>query len=199
MGFSKPLFPTGGDGSIGPTGQTGPTGPQGIQGPTGTQGSTGSAGPTGLQGQTGPTGTPYWTLYSPTGLSPSSTSYYVGIGITTPTNALDVSGNVSVLGNTSSTSFTTTSDYRIKENVASIDFLPVFTVDNLRPVIYTNKLSGKQDIGLIAHELQEYYPFLVKGEKDGEENQSINYIGLIGILIKEIKELKESIKKINLL
>jgi hypothetical protein len=89
-----------------------------------------------------------------------------------------------ITNNCSALSFTTTSDYRIKENVASIDFLPVFTVDNLRPVIYTNKISGKQDIGLIAHELQEYYPFLVKGEKDGEENQSINYIGLIGILIK---------------
>ena len=60
--------------------------------------------------------------------------------------------------------------------------------------ITTGKLSGKQDIGIIAHELQEYYPYLVSGEKDGPENQSVNYIGLIGILIKEIKDLKERVK-----
>jgi hypothetical protein len=71
-------------------------------------------------------------------------------------------------------------------------------VDNLRPVIYTNKLSGKQDIGLIAHELQEYYPFLVKGEKDGEENQSVNYNAVIGILIKEIQVLNKNYTQLKL-
>jgi hypothetical protein len=47
---------------------------------------------------------------------------------------------------------------------------------------------------LIAHEVQEYYPFLVEGEKDGYNTQSVNYIGLIGVLIKEIQELKREIK-----
>jgi hypothetical protein len=59
-----------------------------------------------------------------------------------------------------------------------------------------NKLSLKQDIGLIAHELQEYYPYLVTGIKDGPINQSVNYTGLIPVLIKEIQELKQ---RINLL
>ena len=52
------------------------------------------------------------------------------------------------------------------------------------------------DIGLIAHELQEHYPFLVNGEQDGDKLQKINYIGLVGILIKEIQELK---KRVSLL
>ena len=56
----------------------------------------------------------------------------------------------------------------------------------MRPVTYNNISLDKQDIGLIAHELQEIYPFLVNGEKDGENFQSVNYTGLIGILIKEI-------------
>jgi len=43
---------------------------------------------------------------------------------------------------------------------------------------------------LIAHELQEYYPELVTGVKDGPETQSINYIGLIPVLINEMKNLK---------
>ena len=70
-------------------------------------------------------------------------------------------------------------------------------MDNLKPVLYENIITNKQDIGLIAHELQEYYPFLVQGEKDGEKNQSVNYIGLIGILINEIKGLKKEIKLIK--
>jgi len=34
---------------------------------------------------------------------------------------------------------------------------------------------------------------LVTGEKDGEEMQSVNYIGLIPILINEIKMLKKEL------
>jgi hypothetical protein len=64
----------------------------------------------------------------------------------------------------------------------------------LNPVTYKNKLTNKQDVGLIAHELQEIFPFLVTGEKDAETYQSVNYTGLIPILIKEIQELKQKVK-----
>jgi hypothetical protein len=66
-----------------------------------------------------------------------------------------------------------------------------FTVDNLYPVKYNNTLTKSEDIGFIAHELKEVYPYLVKGEKDAEDLQSVNYTGLIGILVKEIKDLKQ--------
>jgi hypothetical protein len=52
-------------------------------------------------------------------------------------------------------------------------------------------------MGFIAHELQEKYPFLVSGEKDGPENQSVNYIGLIALLVKEIQELKERMETVE--
>jgi hypothetical protein len=52
-------------------------------------------------------------------------------------------------------------------------------------------------MGLIAHELQEIYPFLVNGEKDGAKHQSINYNSLIALLIKEIQELKEKVKQLE--
>jgi hypothetical protein len=103
----------------------------------------------------------------------------------------DISGSLYVSGNAYATKFYSTSDYRIKENVQNLN--AQYTVDNMRPVIYTNKLEQKEDIGLIAHELKEHYPFLVNGEKDGENLQSINYNGLIGILIKEIKQLKNDV------
>ena len=156
-------------------------------GPTGSSGS-GVTGPIGPTGSVGPTGTPYWTL-STTSLYPTSTAYNVGIGKTNPIVALDVSGNVSA------NAYNTTSDYRIKENAAILD--ETFSVDNLRPVTYTNLNSQKQDIGLIAHELQEVYPFLVTGEKDGQEMQTVNYTGLIGVLSKEIQDLKHDVAQLK--
>ena len=88
-----------------------------------------------------------------------------------------------------------TSDYRIKEHVTPLD--ETFGVDGLNPVIYLNKKTNKQDIGLIAHELQQIYPVLVNGEKDGSEMQSVNYTGLIPILINEIQNLKKENKNLE--
>ena len=89
-------------------------------------------------------------------------------------------------------SFNATSDYRVKENVQQLD-TTLFNVDKLIPVTYNKIDSGKQDIGFIAHEVQEVFPFLVTGEKDGEQTQSLNYLGLIGVLVKEIQELKKRV------
>jgi hypothetical protein len=103
--------------------------------------------------------------------------------------------SLNVNGSVNATSYNSSSDYRIKENVTQLD--SSFVVDNLNPVTYLNKHLGKQDIGLIAHELQEIFPELVNGEKDGEELQSVNYLGLIPILIKEVQELKKEIKSMK--
>ena len=105
---------------------------------------------------------------------------------------IDSAGNMSTTGTISAVSFSASSDYRIKENVVPLS--DEFTVDDLNPVIYQTKKSKETHIGFIAHELQEHYPYLVNGEKDGEEIQSVNYIGLIGVLVKEIQTLKQQVK-----
>ena len=92
--------------------------------------------------------------------------------------------------------FNSTSDYRVKENIQDLN-LNIYNVNPLRPVNYYNNRLNKLDIGFIAHEVQQYYPFLVSGEKDGDETQSLNYNGLIGILVKEIQELKERVKQLE--
>ena len=71
-----------------------------------------------------------------------------------------------------------------------------YNTDNLKPVIYDHKDVKQTNIGFLAHEVQEYFPFLVSGVKNGPINQSINYTGLIGVLTKEIQELK---KRVSLL
>jgi hypothetical protein len=121
--------------------------------------------------------------------------------ISTLTNTLDVTGEatfsstINARGKITGTSFNAISDYRIKKNIQLLD--ESYTVDDLKPVLYTNLITKKQDIGLIAHELQESYPFLVDGEKDGNKNQTVNYNGLISILINEIKWLKRELKSIK--
>ena len=106
-------------------------------------------------------------------------------------NSSGFSQNLATITNAgvSSSAFPTTSDYRIKENVKDLD--DTFNIDKLRPVSYYNKLTEKQDMGLIAHELQEHYPYLVNNNKDDDQLQSVNYIALISVLIKEIQDLKK--------
>jgi hypothetical protein len=99
-------------------------------------------------------------------------------------------------GQISATSYNATSDYRIKSNVIALSDTS-YSVDLLKPVTYMNTSLGKQDIGFIAHEVQEQIPFLVTGEKDASENQTLNYTGLIGLLTKEIQNLKKEVKEIR--
>jgi cytoskeletal protein CcmA (bactofilin family) len=99
-------------------------------------------------------------------------------------------------GNCAADSFTTISDYRIKENIVSLHNLS-YSVDNLNPVYYYNTNLQSEDFGFIAHEVQEHFPFLVRGDKDGEKKQSLNYTGIIPLLVKEIQELKKEIQELK--
>ena len=85
-------------------------------------------------------------------------------------------------------SLSTTSDYRIKSNIAAMDLS--FTVDGLRPVTYNVRDDNVQNMGFIAHEVQEVFPMLVSGEKDGKERQTLNYTGLIPVVVAEVQRLK---------
>ncbi len=103
--------------------------------------------------------------------------------------ALDICGNL-VAG-----SYASLSDYRIKTNIMELD--ETYNVDKLRPVKYYQTQINREKYGLIAHELQEHYPELVVGEKDGAELQRVNYMGLIAILINEIKRLKQNLVELE--
>ena len=103
--------------------------------------------------------------------------------------SLDICGNL-VAG-----SYATSSDYRIKTNIVELD--ETYTVDKLRPVKYYQTQINREKYGLIAHELQEHYPDLVIGTKDGSELQRVNYTGLIAILINDIKRLKQNLAELE--
>jgi hypothetical protein len=72
------------------------------------------------------------------------------------------------------TSYNTTSDYRLKENITPMTGA-LAKVAQLNPVTYNWKVGGSGQ-GFIAHELQEIVPDAVTGEKDAvNENDEPKY------------------------
>ena len=123
-----------------------------------------------------------------TNINPSANSIKI-IGST------NISKNFAVDGTTTLASVALISDYRIKDIIEPLN--DSYSVDNLKPIKYLNKKNGATEIGFIAHELQEVFPYLVTGEKDGPETQTVNYIGLIGILVQEIQKLKAEVSELR--
>jgi hypothetical protein len=73
----------------------------------------------------------------------------------------------SITTSNSATAYVTSSDYRLKENIAPI-IGALAKVAALKPVTYDWKIGGSSQ-GFIAHELQEIVPDCVFGEKDAVE------------------------------
>jgi len=101
-------------------------------------------------------------------------------------------GGVSVSGTT--TSFNTTSDYRMKENVSPITS-GLSVISALNPVDYTWTSTQEKGEGFIAHELQEIIPLSVNGVKDAVDvngkpkYQSVDYSKIVVHLVAAVKEL----------
>jgi uncharacterized protein YjbI with pentapeptide repeats len=216
--------PTGAVGATGPTGEqgvagviasAGPTGFEGATGPTGLSGSLAGIGATGPTGPTGTMNVGVWTVMNPetpeattgyTNIQYSITPLEEGAGDTRTTTrttvgvnasgsqgfALDIRYTMDISGNIKTVGMNSVSDYRIKLNV--IDLPSTKTVDGLRPVKYLNTLSGREEYGFLAHEIQAAYPEMVVGNKDDTIGyQTIQYDQLFAIFIAEIKRLRDDI------
>jgi hypothetical protein len=110
-------------------------------------------------------------------------------------------GGISSSGST--TSFNTTSDYRLKENVLPLDNA-LNIIEALQPKQY-NFISepDKKQYGFIAHELAEVIPYAVTGEKDAVDEegnirpQQVDYSKLTGLLVAAIQELSDRVKELE--
>lgn len=100
-------------------------------------------------------------------------------------------GYVQVSG--TSTSYSTTSDYRLKENIQPMTGA-LQKVQALKPVTYKWKIDGSDGQGFIAHELSEVEPSCVAGEKDAvdaegnPQYQGIDTSFLVATLTAAIQE-----------
>ena len=107
---------------------------------------------------------------------------------------LEADGDLHVDGDVIAASTTVSSDLKLKENVKPIkDSLEI--LHQLNGVNF-NWIKGGKSSGVIAQEVQEVMPWLVKEVKplnDGESHLTVDYNGLIGVLIQAVKELSYKI------
>jgi len=112
-------------------------------------------------------------------------------------------GNIYSTGTT--TTYTTSSDYRLK-NVDGLITTSGSFIDALKPSYGTWKLDGSPFVGFIAHELQEVCTSAVLGEKDAVNlDGSIKAQGidasspeLIANMVAELQSLRARLKAANI-
>ena len=103
----------------------------------------------------------------------------VGLGYTSPSEKLEVSGNVKA------TSYLYTSDRRLKDNIKTIDD-SLAKILSLRGVEFDWKKTGAHEIGLIAQEVEAVEPNLVATSTvDGMK--SVKYGNIVALLIEAMK------------
>jgi hypothetical protein len=83
-----------------------------------------------------------------------------------------------IFNNTTATQYSTTSDYRLKKDIAPMTGA-LAKIQALKPVTYKWKSNDSDAEGFIAHELAEICPSAVVGTKDAvNENGDPNYQGI---------------------
>ena len=111
-------------------------------------------------------------------------------------------GSISISGST--TSYNTSSDYRLKENVVDMTGA-IDRIEQLQPKRFNFISNTEKTVdGFIAHEVQNIIPEAVLGEKDavdenGEpEYQEMDNSKIVPLLVGAIKELKAEIENLKL-
>ena len=96
-------------------------------------------------------------------------------------NDLEVKGNVLI-----------SSDARLKANIVSLGstLAKLLLIDGKR---YTMKKDGKQNIGVLAQDIQKVFPELVS--TDNRDMLAVNYQGLVPVLINALKEQDAKMKE----
>lgn len=110
-----------------------------------------------------------------------STYDRIGVKLSSPSYDFDVNGDIHASGDILSNS-----DMRLKKNIHP---LPVVAnkIKQLRPVMFDWRETDKGDIGLIAQEVEQLFPCLVRTDEQGFK--SVNYQKLTVLLLKALQEI----------
>jgi hypothetical protein len=112
-------------------------------------------------------------------------------------------GNISVSG--SATTYSTTSDRRLKDNIQPISDA-TDKLMNMKPVTHTwiDNPDEPQVHGFVAQEMQEVVPEAVSGDAESDEMMSMDYGRITPVIVaalqdalNEIKELKTRIDELE--
>lgn len=103
------------------------------------------------------------------------------------------SGNVSANGVITAIDFNSTSDVNLKDNINTLNN-NLEIIQQINPVSFTWKDTGKGSYGVIAQEIEKILPELVS-EKDGVK--SVAYTQIIAFLVGAIQEQQKEIDEIK--
>jgi len=130
-----------------------------------------------------------WT----TGATGITTTSSVGIKSTTPTSALDVTGDVKVSGIVTATDFNSSSDINLKTNIQTIEN-PIDKLLEINGVTFNWIENEKASVGVIAQDVERALPQLVNNLGS---HKVVNYNGLIGLLVECIKHQQKQIDELK--
>jgi hypothetical protein len=99
----------------------------------------------------------------------------------------------SISTSASATTFNTSSDQRLKENIVDADDAGS-KIDAIQVRKFDWKADGShQDYGMVAQELQGVAPEAVSAPEDPEEMMGVDYSKLVPMMIKEIQSLRKEV------
>ena len=131
-----------------------------------------------------PSGTTYLAKWSATG----GTALYLEVG---------GSAVGSITCTASATAYNTSSDQRLKENIADADDAGS-KVDAIQVRKFDWKAdSSHQDYGMIAQELIEVAPEAVSSPENPDEMMGVDYSKLVPMLVKEIQQLRQRVAQLE--
>lgn len=97
--------------------------------------------------------------------------------------------------------FSGSSDYRLKEDLSEFNALDL--VKKVSVYDFAWKNGRGREIGVMAHELQQAFPYLVSGQKDEVDVngqpviQRVNYAKLVPVLLKAIQEQQQQLNELQ--
>jgi hypothetical protein len=111
-------------------------------------------------------------------------------------NSQNLGGSITVVSG-GGTAYNTSSDQRLKENIADADDAGG-KIDAIQVRKYDWKADGShQDYGMIAQELQVVAPEAVSGDPDSEEMMGVDYSKLVPMMLKEIQSLRARVAQLE--
>jgi hypothetical protein len=108
------------------------------------------------------------------------------------TNAVE-RGSISVTD--SAVLYNTISDYRLKKDLKDYNGLDL--INSIKTYDFQWEVDNSRSYGVMAHELQEVIPYIVKGQKDGAKYQGVDYSKIVPVLIKAIQEQQTQIEQLK--
>ena len=105
--------------------------------------------------------------------------------------ALDMSEAGAATFNNNVTAF---SDERLKDNIETLED-GLAKVEQLRGVTYTR--DGRENIGVIAQEVEKILPEIVLTADDEMGTKSVDYSRITAVLIEAVKDLSERVKELE--